>query len=83
VRMALTHAEIMLDKIHAVLEGRITVDLQEYQIAGRQITKIPINDLIVLETRYANQVAAEKASQDIADGLRNNPNKILTRFVKP
>jgi len=81
--MAQTHSEIMLDKIRAVLEGRIDSDLEEYQIAGRQITKIPIEQLIAMETRYSNQVAAEKASQDIADGLRNNPNKILTRFVKP
>ena len=73
----------MLDKIRSVLEGRITEDLQEYQLAGRQITKIPINDLVALETRYAILVASEKASQDIADGLRNNPNKIKTRFVNP
>jgi len=80
--MALTHSEIMLEKIRAVLEDRVTTDLQEYQIAGRQITKIPINELIAMETRYANQVAAEKAARDIADTIRTNPNKILTRFVK-
>ena len=74
-----THAEIMLAKIEAVLEGRITADIENYQIAGRQITKIPIAELLVLRDRYRVEVKNQKAADDLAAGLGSNKN-VKIRF---
>jgi len=74
-----THAVTMLAAIEAVLEGRITADVEAYTIAGRQITKIPIEQLLVLRDRYKSEVAAETAAAAIADG-DGNPRKIKVRF---
>lgn len=40
-----TFEEKMLSVVEAALSGRLTADLQSYQIAGRSITKIPIAEL--------------------------------------
>ena len=47
-----SHNKKMLDAIEAVLEGRITSDVEAYQIAGRQITKISITELEALHVKY-------------------------------
>lgn len=41
-----TFEEQQLAVIEAVLGGRITADIQAYQIAGRSVTKIPIDELM-------------------------------------
>lgn len=74
-----THAETMLAAIESVLEGRITADVEAYTIAGRQITKIPIADLLVLRDRYQAEVNSEAAAAAIAEGT-GNPRKIKVRF---
>jgi hypothetical protein len=71
-----THAEAT---IKSVLEGRITSDVEQYTIGTRQITKIPIPELVKLYSFYQSQVNGEKAADDIANGL-GNPNKIKVRF---
>lgn len=75
----LTHAATMLSKIEAVLEGRIDADVENYQIAGRMITKIPISELIVLRDRYRQEVKNEETANSIAAGLGNNKN-VKIRF---
>lgn len=40
--------EQQLNAIEAVLSGRITADIEHYQVAGRLIVKIPIKELIAL-----------------------------------
>lgn len=50
------HEVKMLAAIEAVLEGRITADVQQYAIGGRQITKIPIEELAKLRGRYQAKV---------------------------
>jgi hypothetical protein len=77
--MSKSHAVKMLDAIEAVLEGRITSDVEQYSIAGRQITKIPISELLILHDRYKAAVAQEKAAESIKLGL-GNPNKVKVRF---
>jgi hypothetical protein len=74
-----THAETMLAAIKTVLEGRITSDVESYTIGGRQITKIPIPELIKIYNHYQSMVNSEKAAEDIANGL-GNPNTIKVRF---
>lgn len=75
-----THAETMLAKIEAVLEGRIDSDVESYSIAGRQITKIPVNELLVLRDKYRAERNNELAAESIAEGT-GNPNKIKVRFI--
>jgi hypothetical protein len=40
--------ERTLAVIEAVLSGRLTADIQSYQIAGRSVTKIPITELLAM-----------------------------------
>jgi hypothetical protein len=53
----LTHAERTLGILEAALSGRLTADLESYQIAGRQVSKIPIKQLRELRGWYAAEVA--------------------------
>lgn len=40
-----THEERMLVIVEAAIAGRLTADIQTYQIAGRSVSKIPITEL--------------------------------------
>lgn len=75
-----THAETMLANIEAVLEGRITSDVESYTIAGRQITKIPITELLTMRDKYRAERNGELAAESIAEGT-GNPNKIRVRLL--
>lgn len=56
-----SHAEIMLDAIKQILTGRITKDVESYQTPdGRQLTKIPIVELVKMEQRYTRLVRRER-----------------------
>lgn len=80
--MAKSYAETVLENIRAIIITRTGGDIPEsYSISGRDISKIPIEQLIKMESLYASQVANEKAANDIADGVGGNPNKIKTRFI--
>lgn len=48
-----------LDAIDAVLLKRATTDQQSYVIGNRQLSRIPINELLVLRDKYAALVARE------------------------
>lgn len=64
----MSHATTMLAAIEAVLEGRIDSDVEQYQIAGRQITKIPISELKQLRKEYKAEVKKEENIQNIKLG---------------
>ncbi|WKZ15439.1 MAG: hypothetical protein QY317_16205 [Candidatus Jettenia caeni] len=53
---AQTHAEKTLSVIEAALSGRLTSDLESYQIAGRSVNKIPVKELLQLRGHYASLV---------------------------
>lgn len=55
-----SHAEKTLAIIEAALEGRLTSDIESYQIAGRAISKIPIAELSVLHGKYLSRVQRER-----------------------
>lgn len=74
-----SHAKTMLDAIEAVLEGRITSDVEQYSIGGRQITKIPISELSVLRSKYKAEVAREEEADRLKMGLKNK-RMIKVRF---
>jgi len=74
-----SHAKTMLDAIEAVLEGRIDSDVESYSIAGRQITKIPITELLTIREKYKAEVKKEEDADNLALGL-GNKKKIQVRF---
>jgi hypothetical protein len=64
---ALTHEERTLRIIEAKLENRLAADLENYSIAGRSISRIPVQELIKLRGTYANIVWKQR-----------NPGKLTT-----
>ena len=58
-----THAERTFAVIEAALEGRLTKDLESYQIAGRSISKIPVETLMKMRGRYAGLVREERTGR--------------------
>lgn len=52
----LTHAERMLTVIEAALEGRLTVDMEHYQIDGKLVGKIQTADLMRYRAKYRTEI---------------------------
>ena len=63
-----THAEIMVDKIQSLLEGRADKDVTSYSIQGRSISKMSIADLLQWRDYYRKEVAQERRDNAIALG---------------
>jgi len=63
-----THAEIMLDKIEALLQGRADKDVTSYSINGRSISKMTVTDLLQWRDYYRKEVAKERRDNAIALG---------------
>lgn len=76
---ARSHAKKTLEAIEAVIEGRATVDQQEYQIGNRSLKRMPIADLIVFAEKYRAMVKSEENAEAIAQG-KSGKNKIYVRF---
>lgn len=53
---ARTHAKKVLEAIEAVLENRASTDQMSYQINNRQLSRMPIKDLLLMRDRYALEV---------------------------
>lgn len=64
-----THAQIVLNAIEAVIEGRASKDQMEYTIGSRSLKLTPLTDLILLRQRYKSEVASEKAAERLANGI--------------
>ncbi|WP_445289086.1 hypothetical protein [Variovorax atrisoli] len=71
-----SHARRALDAIEAVLEGRATSATAEYEINGRRLKYIPLNELHALRTKYQREVAAEEGKS----GPRGVSGRIMVRF---
>jgi hypothetical protein len=63
-----THAEIMLDKIESLLQGRADKDVSSYSIQGRSIAKMSIVDLLQWRDYYRKEVLKERRDNAIALG---------------
>jgi len=74
------HAEIMLDKIEALLEGRADGDVSTYSIAGRSITKMSPEELLQWRDYYRREVAVFRRKNAIDRGKKGNAT-ILMRFT--
>jgi hypothetical protein len=75
-----SHAEIMLDKLEALIENRADGDLSSYSIAGRSITKMTAEELLNWRDYYRREVAVYRRRNAIARGKRGAAT-ILMRFV--
>lgn len=75
-----SHAEIMLDKIESLLEGRADGDMSSYSIAGRSITKMTPEELLAWRDYYRREVAIYRRRNAIARG-RKGAATILMRFT--
>jgi hypothetical protein len=60
--------EKTLAAIRAMIAGKATHDQQEYTIGNRQLKRIPIPDLIMLENRYEQKVRREKEAARLKKG---------------
>jgi hypothetical protein len=74
-----SHARKALDLIEAAIENRLPNGLESYNIAGRDIRKISLLDLLKLKDRYAAIVASEEAKLLGQSGLRNHLFKFVNR----
>jgi hypothetical protein len=64
-----SHARKTLDAIEAVLEGRATLDQEEYTIGNRSLKRTPVEQLIRFRQRYKQEVLGEDAAARINAGL--------------
>ena len=54
-----SHAQIMVDKIESILEGKADADVASYSINGRSLTKMSFDDLIRARDFYRKEYARE------------------------
>ena len=73
------HAEIMLNKIESILEGKADSDVSSYSIAGRSLTKFSPDELVQWRDYYRREVALHKREEAIKHG-RKPKSTILMRF---
>lgn len=74
-----SHARKALEAIEAVIEGRATSEVLEYEIANRRLKYIPLSELLQLRDRYRAEVAREDAAQRAAAGLPDT-RRVFVRF---
>jgi hypothetical protein len=67
-------AEKTLAVVEAALAGRLTSDMQSYQIANRAVTKIPFGELMSIRNALREEVAAAR------NGGVFPPVRVLARF---
>lgn len=63
-----TQSEKDLAAVRAMLSGKASKDVQRYTINNRQLDKIPIPDLLALETRLVDRVRNERCAANLKKG---------------
>lgn len=74
-----SHAEIMLDKIETVLQGRADADVLSYSINGRSLSKIPVTELVEWRDHYRREVICQHRADHVRNG-RAHSGTIKVRF---
>lgn len=74
-----THADIMLAKIETILEGKADSDVGSYSIAGRSLTKMSFDELMVARDRYKREVIQHQREELIKRG-KASANTVKVRF---
>lgn len=75
-----SHADIMVDKIESLLEGRADKDVSSYSIQGRSISKMSISDLLQWRDYYRKEQVRERRDNAIALG-RPTKTTMKVRFL--
>lgn len=75
-----THAEIMLDKIESLLEGKADSDVANYSVAGRSLTKLSFAELVEARDYYKAELQKQKVAERIRRG-RPTGATVKVRFV--
>ena len=73
------HAEIMIDKIESILEGKADADVSSYSIAGRSITKMTFEELMAARDRYRAELTKHENRELLKRG-KSNGSTIKVRF---
>lgn len=63
-----SHAEIMVDKIETVLQGRADADVLSYSINGRSLSKMPPSELVEWRDYYRREAMMEHRKDHIKNG---------------
>lgn len=74
-----SHAEIMLDKIETVLQGRADADVLSYSINGRSLSKIPVTELVEWRDYYRAETVKQHRIDHVKNG-RAHAGTIKVRF---
>lgn len=73
------HAEIMVDKIQGLLEGKADSDVTSYSIAGRSISKMSFQELVDARDYYRKEVVKYNSEAAMKNG-RSGTSTIKVRF---
>lgn len=73
------HAEIMVDKIQTILEGKADSDVSSYSIAGRSLTKMSFTELIEARDYYRREIVKHNNAELLKRG-KSNGSTIKVRF---
>ena len=74
-----SHAQVMIDKIESVLQGKADADVASYSINGRSLTKMSFEDLNSARDYYRKEYAKELQKERARQG-DNTGATILVRF---
>jgi len=72
---------ITLENIEAVLQSRATKDQSSYTVNGRQLSRTPVADLILLYDKAKSNVVSEERAENQKNGIGGS-NNIFVRFGK-
>lgn len=74
-----SHAQIMVDKIESILEGKADADVSSYSINGRSLTKMSFEELLNARDFYRKEFNKE-IQQELAKNGEQTNSTILVRF---
>jgi len=75
-----THAEIMVEKINGVLEGRAASDVESYTIKSRSLTKMSVKELTDWREYYMSEIRRTGGSVNSGHPTPKK-NTVLVRFT--
>lgn len=73
------HAEVMVDKIQSLLQGKADSDVSNYSIAGRSLTKLSFTELLEARDYYRREVVKHNNDELVKKGKKNG-STIQVRF---
>jgi hypothetical protein len=74
-----THAEIMVDKIETVLQGRADADVLSYSISGRSLSKMTPDELVQWRDYYKRELIMQQRKERVRRGAPTGAT-IVARF---